>query len=78
MSQPSIAQSLRQYECGPFRFSDKTDLDYYDRHLIFDSAIPMEKAGQRERFEAIARSLRDLLMQRWLLTNQTQENTNAK
>jgi starch phosphorylase len=38
----------------------------------------MEKASHRERFEAVARSLRDLLTQRWLLTEQTYESANAK
>ena len=61
---------LERYECGPFRFADD---DYYDRHLVFDHVIPEEKASARERFEALASSIRDLLTQRWLLTNRTHE-----
>ena len=62
------SNDLRQYECGPFRFSDRVDHDWYDRHLAFDHVVSPDQASQRERFEAVARSLRDLLTQRWLLT----------
>ena len=64
------ANILDRYECGPFRF---TDDDYYDRHLVFDHVILEEKADARQRFEALASSIRDLLTQRWLLTDQTRE-----
>jgi hypothetical protein len=43
----------------------------YDRHLVFDYSIAMDNANPRQRFEEIARSLRDLLTQRWLLTDRT-------
>ncbi|MGB3552915.1 MAG: glycogen/starch/alpha-glucan phosphorylase [Candidatus Binatus sp.] len=52
--------------------------DSYDRHVVFDHAVSLEQASHRERFEAVARSLRDLLTQRWLLTEQTYESANAK
>src|SRR5215471_15740560 len=66
---------LALYECGPFRF---TGTENYERHVVFDHAVSLEKAGERERFEAVARALRDLLTQRWLLTEQTYEHLNAK
>jgi glycogen phosphorylase len=69
------AKLLERYECGPFRFADD---DYYDRHLVFDHVVPEEKANTRERFEAMARSIRDLLTQRWLLTERTRDGKNAK
>lgn len=69
---------LKQYECGPFSFSDKKELDYYDRHLVFDHVRAVEDADQRERFEAVAGSLRDLLTQRWLLTQDTYNRKNPK
>src|SRR4029077_16239466 len=55
-----------------------TNGDTYDRHLVFDHAVTPEHASQRERFEAVARSLRDLLTQRWLLTQQTHDRLNPK
>jgi starch phosphorylase len=67
-------ESLKQYE-AEFRFADR---DYYDRHLVFDHVVTTEQADQRQRFEAMARSLRDLLTQRWLLTQSTHDRANFK
>jgi starch phosphorylase len=78
MGKPSTQEQLKPYECGPIRFSDEKDLDYYDRHLVFDHAVTLDDADQRERFEAVARSLRDVLTQRWLLSQQTQDRANPK
>jgi starch phosphorylase len=69
---------LKQNERAPFRVSDKAAQDYYDRHLVFDRVVSLENASQRERFGAVARSLRDLLTERWLLTQETQESKNPK
>jgi starch phosphorylase len=78
MSKTSAPKKLKQYECGEFRFTDKADHDYYDRHLVFDHVVSVEHASQRERFEAVARSLRDLLTQRWLRTQETHDKENPK
>jgi starch phosphorylase len=72
---PKTTNSLERYETGQFRFADD---DYYDRHLVFDHVVQMESATRRERYEAIASSMRDLLAQRWLLTAKTHEQKNAK
>ncbi|WP_165228714.1 glycogen/starch/alpha-glucan phosphorylase [Aquisphaera insulae] len=74
MSEPRAGDDLERYE-GMFRFRDQ---DYYDRHLVFDHVVPMDGANQRQRFEAVARSLRDVLTQRWLLTKETHHRRNAK
>src|SRR4030095_13163766 len=50
----------------------------YDRHLVFDHVVTPANASQRERFEAVARSLRDLLTERWLLTQETHDKENPK
>jgi starch phosphorylase len=50
----------------------------YERHLMFDHVTPVDAATPRDRFEAIARSIRDLLSQRWLATEQTYRERNAK
>ncbi len=69
------ASPLKRYECGPLRFDDD---DYYDRHLVFDHIVSLEKATARDRFEAMARSIRDVLAQRWLLTQQSHNRQNPK
>jgi glycogen phosphorylase len=66
---------LRRYEHGPFRFHEP---DLYDRHLMFDTGADASRASPRERFEALARSIRDVLMQRWVLTRETHEAHNPK
>lgn len=50
----------------------------YERHLTFDRVVRPEAASQRDRFEALARSVRDLLSQRWLLTESTYRARNVK
>ncbi len=47
-------------EYGPVRFSGDPNA-LYDRHLVFDYAIDPDLATPRERYEAVARSLRDVL-----------------
>lgn len=67
-----------RHEGAAFRFADQPDHEQYDRHLVCDHVVSLEEADQRERFEAVARSLRDLLTQRWLLTQQTHDRENPK
>ena len=50
----------------------------YERHLLFDDVVAPEAAGPRERFEAAARSVRDVLSQRWILTDSTYDRENPK
>src|SRR5437773_1978519 len=71
------AKLVKQYGCGPIEFSG-TDNGLYERHLLFDNVVNLTDAGDRERFEAVARSVRDVLSQRWVLTEETYERENAK
>src|SRR5262245_18222483 len=68
---------IQQYGCGPIPFTG-TNNGFYERHLVFDNVIELMAAGPRERFEAIARSVRDVLSQRWVRTESTYERTNPK
>jgi len=80
MSQPvaaPLADLLDQYGCGPIRFSGHHDA-LYERHLLFDDIIDPIAAGARERFEAAARSVRDVLSQRWVQTERTYNRQNPK
>ena len=71
-----LAQLLSQYGCGPIKFVGNDGL--YDRHIHFDNVMDDGSVGSRERFEAAARSIRDVLSQRWVLTEKTYERENAK
>ncbi len=68
---------LDQYGCGPIQFSGTNDA-LYERHLLFDDVIAPAAAGPREQFEAAARSARDVLSQRWVLTESTYDSQNPK
>src|SRR5690242_12429880 len=72
LTEAELAKLIQQYGCGPVRFSG-TDEALYERHLIFDNVMKMSAIGTRERFEAIAHSVRDLLSQRWIHTEKTYE-----
>jgi glycogen phosphorylase len=67
---------LEQYGC-PIRFSGHQDA-LYERHLRFDDVIDPVDAGTRERFEAAARSVRDVLSQRWVQTERVYDRENPK
>src|SRR5271165_3655155 len=73
----NISDLLKQYGCGPIPFVG-TENAFYERHLVFDRAIDPKVASAREKFEAIAHSVRDILAQRWVLTKTTYERQNAK
>ena len=45
---------------------------------MFDNVVDAAAVGPRERYEAVARSVRDVLSQRWLRTEQTYERENPK
>ena len=66
-----------KYGCGPVHFSGR-DEALYERHLLFDSGVEVATASARDRFEALARSVRDVLSQRWLLTEKTYQEKNPK
>lgn len=70
-------QILERYNCGPVKFTGGENA-LYERHLTFDQVIPIGSASARDKFEAIARSVRDVLSQRWLKTEQTYQERNAK
>jgi glycogen phosphorylase len=72
-----MSKLLQQYGCGPIRFTG-TDNAFYERHLVFDNVIELMAAGPRERFEAVARSVRDILSQRWVHTETTYQRENPK
>jgi glycogen phosphorylase len=73
----SISKLLDQYGSGPIHLAGSDD-DLYERHLLFDNVIDTAGADARNRFEAFARSVRDVLSQRWTLTENTYERENPK
>src|SRR5438105_812535 len=76
-SADGTASLLKQYGCGPIELTG-TDDALYERHLLFDNAVKIPAADARERFEAFAHSVRDILSQRWVLTEDTYDRENPK
>ncbi|HSE35777.1 MAG TPA: hypothetical protein VLG74_00655, partial [Blastocatellia bacterium] len=73
---PSVSDGMakvqEQYGCGPVALAGSENA-FYERHLVFDNVLDVADAGPRERFEAVARSIRDILSQRWVKTEKTYE-----
>src|SRR5258708_4508277 len=74
---PEFAKLLEQYGCGPIRFNGTGDA-LFERHLVFDNVSDPAELGPRQQYEALARSLRDILAQRWRRTEQTYDRANPK
>ena len=72
----NVAALLKQYGCGPVRFTGTDGL--YERHLTFDNIKARDELGPRERFEAFALSIRDVLSQRWVRTDAAYRKANPK
>ena len=74
---PAISKLLDQYGCGPVHFAGPHD-SLYERHLLFDNIVDPAATGARARFEAFSHSVRDILSQRWVLTDKTYARENPK
>src|SRR5579863_2132181 len=72
-----ISKLAAQYGCGPVKFTGAEEA-LYDRHLLFHNVVDPSDVTMREHFEAVARSVRDVLSQRWIRTEQTSERENPK
>src|SRR6266446_2272104 len=70
-------EALRRQYGGAIQITgDRTA--FYERHLLFDNVVDPETTGPRERYEAFARSIRDVLSQRWVRAEQTYQRVNPK
>jgi glycogen phosphorylase len=74
---PTAKALLEHYECGPIAFSGVPGA-LYERHVVFDHVVRPEQSDPRQRFEAVAGALRDVLSQRWLKTDATYDRANPK
>src|SRR5258708_2165205 len=72
-----LASLLHEYGCGSIDFTG-TESALYERHLLFDNIVDRTAAGPRERFEAFARAVRDILAQRWVRTDNVYEREDPK
>ena len=73
----SLAKLASQYGIGPNDFANALQ-GLYARHLMLDNGVDPGVTNAREHYEAFARSVRDLLSQRWILTHKTYHEVNPK
>jgi starch phosphorylase len=76
-SNGELTKLLKQYGCGPIQFTGDANA-LYERHLLFDHVVSVTAANARDSYEAVARSVRDVLSQRWIQTENTYERENPK
>jgi len=74
---PDALESLRRQYGGRIELTGNADA-LYERHLLFDNVIDPAATTPREHYEAVAHSVRDVLSQRWIRTEQTYAQLNPK
>jgi starch phosphorylase len=74
---PDALEALRRQYGGRIDLTGDADA-LYERHLLFDNVSAPEATTPREHYEAVARSVRDVLSQRWIRTEQTHAQANPK
>jgi len=72
-----VSECLHKYGCDGYEFAGGNNA-LYERHLVFDNIVDLAVIDARERFEALARAVRDVLSQRWLKTGDTYSQQNPK
>ncbi len=76
-SPTALSDPMLDYGCGPVPLVGP-EVAFYDRHLVFDNILTSSEVTPREKFEAFARSVRDILSQRWIRTEATYQRVNPK
>src|SRR4029077_8868728 len=70
-----LSKLLAQYGCGQIQFSGSSE-PLYERYILSVRVTDLAETPPREHYEAFARSVRDILSQRWVLTGKTYNQTN--
>lgn len=76
-SSDGSAKLAEHYGSGAVAFAEKDNL-LYEQHVLFDQVVGLSSVSAREEFEAFARSVRDVLSQRWIQTEETYARENPK
>jgi starch phosphorylase len=73
----AMPKQLQLHDFGSVPFAGRPDA-LVERHLLSDAVVNPSGAYERQRFEAVARSVRDILAQRWIKTQATYDRENPK
>src|SRR5215472_15568655 len=74
---PLLSEAVIRFNIPPEQLAS-TLHDYYLRHLLQDNGVDPAVTNARAHYEAFARSVREILSQRWALTSRTYHRTNPK
>jgi glycogen phosphorylase len=72
-----ISDLAAQYRITEQQFAHIVE-SLYERHLLFDNGLDPTLSNARQHYEALARSVRDVLSHRWVLTRRTYHQMNSK
>lgn len=75
--EPAIAGTQRARPPA-MRIFPGVEQEPYERHLVFDNVVAPPSSDLRQRFEAVARSVRDILARRWIDTENAYARENPK
>ena len=83
MAKPSTTSRARVSDAALERRLERLGLtgkedEWADRYLLCEHLVDPLTALPRQRFEAVARFIRDLVAHRWVKTRQARENANPK
>jgi glycogen phosphorylase len=73
----AMPEQLPLHDFASVPFAGRPDA-LVERHLLSDAVVNPQAAYERQRFEAVARSVRDILAQRWIKTQSTYDRENPK
>jgi glycogen phosphorylase len=73
----AMTQLAAHYGIEPVPFANVL-YGLYQRHLLFDNGIDPYVTNAREHYDAFARSVRDILTQRWVRSHRTYHDVNPK
>ena len=59
----SMSKLLEQYGCGPIQFTGTNDA-LYERHILFNNVVDPATKAPRDHYEAVARSVRTVILTR--------------
>ena len=72
-----LSEAASKFRIAPAQIAS-TLHDSYQHHLLFDNSVDPAVTNAREHYEALARAVREILSQRWVLTNRTYHHANPK
>ena len=71
------SKQMPLHDFGTVPFLGEADA-LFERHLLSDAMVEPSAAYNRQQFEAVARSVRDILAHRWIATQQHYDRENPK